>query len=630
MADTQDRQLTTEDRSLLISAIANKLREQSKRGTQQEIDQWNERFLIDQGRTIEDIAADIVDKDTVTVKNIQGLAETKPVADFLREDKSISGKVVGFLANSVDWKQKLLAEIKEKAKEGHEYTSLAKKAQEDAPDAIRRAVADKLKEQIEKKLPTPEARKVMLGTFGIDTKLDANGKECDWSLDIANQLIDNRGITVDGQIIPIEDFGKKFGIENLSSVIPDKEKIKKAAKEIGAAVDNNTSDLTESFGLGGASILNIIAAIFDWLAGKGSFADCVANVTADGIETDTQQNLVKNAGFSEEAAKEYAAAVRSKALEGHEDFRPAATTEQQQPAVTEQATQAPAEVVPSNTTQDAPAQGSANGKGNAPTETVAPAAAEKPAPSSAPAVAAAAGVASVAATAASQPQDTPRKPAANHKEISNAPKKGQKEIAKPAKVETLAEEPVKPTATQPKETEKLTKSPLTIIKGMVNSLMGRSDKTLELATLNAVANSQELLSSENMPSLADSVATKLLNNKQTLDIIATNAQQKLDERDASFLDKKAFSGAYGLAKIGQIDMMKDDADYGVKIQINTLLTKDADGNGIADGIDLKNAMLEAKKSCAVSLNSKECSPAQLSDFIPKNTTTTLASKERYP
>ncbi len=41
MADTQDRQLTTEDRSLLISAIANKLREQSKRGTHQEIDKWN-------------------------------------------------------------------------------------------------------------------------------------------------------------------------------------------------------------------------------------------------------------------------------------------------------------------------------------------------------------------------------------------------------------------------------------------------------------------------------------------------------------------------------------------------------------------------------------------------------------
>lgn len=645
MAEAQNTPMSADDRNLLITAIEGKLRVTSTQGKPEQIRAWNDTFLSD-GRTLENIATELVDKNTVTIKSADGKSEEKSIGEFLKsgdsfDDKFIQGGI-NLFANKIDWKKDLLEEIKEKQKP-HDYTSLANEAVEKVEPAIRKEVADRIKKGIEEQAAkdakkngtnVEDERLASLSLLGV-TNFDGHEYE-----NLANQLIDDPALKNERIKQGFKDFAQ----------IPDKDQIEKVKKAVGAAVDENTSDFTKSLGLGGASIMNLIAAFFDWISGKGTFTECATKITASSIGNSVKDNLMKD-GFSEEDAVRYAEPARKTALNGVKDegaeikvaapviIPPVAPT-------TENKAVKDGNPVGSNTENANPAGQSGN-KGQP----------------SAVAVGATAGVVASAATSAITPAPATelQKPTANVSITEpvkpNPPEQNVKTNVTPAPVATppVAEKPKAPP--QPSEAREIVEK--VVYNMMLEAEKERATDKGEQPNINNINKEQlneavkvvmGVVSQDKYKNglgksedLSKDIADAMLANTK----IGSNLRQKFNEDDpfgiATIIahnplveDKTAktnevietgeikvtqkikvgggtFLGVAAPAVEKDLSIQKGNKSEGLLSHINVALNNDATGNNKNDIKDLQAAMADFRKSCQ-DTNNMECSAKDLGAF----------------
>ena len=270
----------------------------------------------DNSQKIREIAEHLVKTNNITIYKADGTTEEKTFNDLLT-DAGLGGRIAEFALQD-DWRKQFYLEATRV--ESGESTAKGRDAEAEAKKSIRAKVA----EEIEKNLGSIDANtKNILSGLGLLNQ-DGSVKY----QDIADQLINNRALGANKEL-PIADIqdmvnqarSKKEPPEppiDLNALIPDNEKIDKAAKAIGDAVSANTSDTTPAMAKG-ASWMNLLFGLFQWFSegfqgGFNRLKEIIATDTANGIETDVRKNLTNAGGFSPEEINKYADSAKNAAL----------------------------------------------------------------------------------------------------------------------------------------------------------------------------------------------------------------------------------------------------------------------------------------------------------------------------
>ena len=609
---------TPDEHKLLVDALAAKLQFTVQQGKPEEQEAWRQKFLVNadgSARTIQDVAAELIDHSSITVTK-DGKTEQKTIGDIIKNGDSLGEKIKGGLvdifAKTTDWKQTLLKEIKD-AKERQQqrkdhpeapnYNSLAKDAMGRVDPEIRAKVAEELKKNIEKQAAEDAKKngtKVEDERIGILVLLcvtNFDGKEYET---LANQLIDNPDI---------KEHKIKQGFAKFAE-IPDKDKIEKVKRAVGAAVDENTSDFTKSLGLDGASIMNLIMAFFDWIAGKGSFTECATNITASSIGDGVKSNLMKD-GFSEAEAAQYAESTRKATLK---DVKDIGTPIVAAPVVATGVATGNANTTPtgqtSSTTVDSNAQtGVTPAGGGKPNETT-----TQPIKTEAPTVTQNQSTAGTTTPAPAPPAVTPPP----SPEAQNIVEKVVYNMMWEAEKERATDKSEQPNANNIDKAQ---------LNEAVNVVMG------------VVSQDKYKNGLGDGTGLSKDIADAMLKNQT----IGNNLRQKFDEKNtwgtATALNN-FYIGDTVAKKNETIETGKLEFDYTVTVPVlgkenmhfnkgkpeNGLLSKitvalnsdvtgvgTTTGNGKTDIQDLQAAMADFRKSCQAT-NNMECNPAKLGEF----------------